>query len=134
MTEAVSAARPFKRDHNHPRNRDSCHRIDRCSFTSDFDRGRAGYSPDHVDALVWALSELMVEPTPGWGIIEWTRLEAEKAAAEQGANCKPTEPLSLTNGGVRMTNTAGVSTAYGLSGAQYNADAEGIFKHQVGRR
>ncbi|QDM32172.1 ATP-binding protein [Tardiphaga sp. vice352] len=29
-----------------------------CSFTSDFDRGRAGYSPDRVDALVWALTEL----------------------------------------------------------------------------
>jgi phage terminase large subunit-like protein len=29
-----------------------------CAFTSDFDRGRSGYSPDRVDALVWALSEL----------------------------------------------------------------------------
>jgi predicted phage terminase large subunit-like protein len=29
-------------------------------FTSDFDRNRAGYSPDRVDALVWALSELML--------------------------------------------------------------------------
>jgi predicted phage terminase large subunit-like protein len=29
-----------------------------CNFTSDFDRSRAGYSPDRVDALVWALSEL----------------------------------------------------------------------------
>ena len=28
-----------------------------CAFTSDFDRGRAGYSPDRVDALVWALTE-----------------------------------------------------------------------------
>jgi hypothetical protein len=37
------------------------------AFTSDFDRGRAGYSPDHVDALVWALTELMVEPVAGWG-------------------------------------------------------------------
>jgi len=56
-----------------------------CGFTSDFDRDRAGYSPDHVDALVWALSELMVEPVAGWGLIEWTRLEAEKAqrAAER---------------------------------------------------
>ena len=33
-----------------------------CSFTSDFDRARAGYSPDRLDALVWALSELMVGP------------------------------------------------------------------------
>jgi predicted phage terminase large subunit-like protein len=29
-----------------------------CAFTTDFDRGRAGYSPDRVDALVWALTEL----------------------------------------------------------------------------
>ncbi len=28
------------------------------AFTSDFDRSRAGYSPDRVDALVWALTEL----------------------------------------------------------------------------
>lgn len=31
-----------------------------CSFTSDFDRSRAGYSPDRVDALVWVLTELML--------------------------------------------------------------------------
>lgn len=29
-----------------------------CAFTTDFDRARAGYSPDRVDALVWALTEL----------------------------------------------------------------------------
>jgi predicted phage terminase large subunit-like protein len=29
-----------------------------CSFTSDFDRARMGYSPDRVDGLVWALTEL----------------------------------------------------------------------------
>jgi phage terminase large subunit-like protein len=29
-----------------------------CAFTSDFDRSRAGYAPDRVDALVWALTEL----------------------------------------------------------------------------
>jgi phage terminase large subunit-like protein len=29
-----------------------------CAFTSDFDRSRNGYSPDRVDALVWALTEL----------------------------------------------------------------------------
>lgn len=32
-----------------------------CSFTSDFDRKAAGYSPDRVDALVWAMSELIPE-------------------------------------------------------------------------
>jgi predicted phage terminase large subunit-like protein len=29
-----------------------------CAFTSDFDRSRSGYSPDRLDALVWALTEL----------------------------------------------------------------------------
>jgi phage terminase large subunit-like protein len=31
-----------------------------CDFTTDFDRGRAG-SPDRLDALVWALTDLMLE-------------------------------------------------------------------------
>jgi phage terminase large subunit-like protein len=35
-----------------------------CAFTSDFDRTRAGYSPDRMDALVWALFELMLEAVP----------------------------------------------------------------------
>jgi len=34
-----------------------------CSFTSDFDRSRAGYSPDRLDALCWALTELMLGKT-----------------------------------------------------------------------
>ena len=29
-----------------------------CSFTPDFDRKAEGFSPDRVDALVWAMSEL----------------------------------------------------------------------------
>jgi phage terminase large subunit-like protein len=44
-----------------------------CAFTSDFDRARAGYSPDRLDALVWGLTELLVEPMPQWGIFEVTR-------------------------------------------------------------
>lgn len=32
-----------------------------CDFTVDFDTKIMGYSPDRVDALVWALTELMVE-------------------------------------------------------------------------
>lgn len=31
-----------------------------CAFTPDFDTQAAGYSPDRLDALVWALTELMV--------------------------------------------------------------------------
>ncbi len=35
-----------------------------CAFTSDFDRKANGYSPDRMDALVWALTELMVDAIP----------------------------------------------------------------------
>lgn len=53
-----------------------------CSFTHDFDRNAAGYSPDRVDALVWALSDLLVEPRPGDGIFEaYRRLAAKKDEA-----------------------------------------------------
>ena len=51
------------------------------NFTSDIDRAAAGYSPDRVDALVWAFSELLVEPMESEGIYEFYRREAE--AAEQ---------------------------------------------------
>ena len=36
-----------------------------CQFTSDFDAARAGFSPDRVDARVWALSELMLSAAAG---------------------------------------------------------------------
>jgi hypothetical protein len=49
-----------------------------CAFTTDFDRAAAGYSPDRVDALVWALSELMVQPMPYSGLYEFYK---EKAIA-----------------------------------------------------
>jgi phage terminase large subunit-like protein len=31
------------------------------AFTIDFDRKTAGYSPDRVDALVWAVTELLID-------------------------------------------------------------------------
>ncbi len=36
-----------------------------CAMTSDFDRRAARFSPDRVDARVWALTELMLEAEPG---------------------------------------------------------------------
>jgi predicted phage terminase large subunit-like protein len=49
-----------------------------CGFVHDFDRAAAGYSPDRVDALVWALSELLVQPRSGEGIFEAYRRLAQK--------------------------------------------------------
>jgi hypothetical protein len=50
------------------------------NFTSDIDRAAAGYSPDRVDALVWAFSELLVEPMESAGIYELYRQKAADAA------------------------------------------------------
>jgi predicted phage terminase large subunit-like protein len=50
-----------------------------CAFAPDFDRAAAGYSPDRVDALVWAVTELLVEPHAGDAIFEaYRRLAAPK--------------------------------------------------------
>lgn len=49
-----------------------------CGFTSDFDRARAGYSPDRVDALVWALTELLVEPMKNSAFYEVMRQRVEE--------------------------------------------------------
>ena len=47
-----------------------------CAFSADFDRERAGYSPDRVDALVWALTELFLHPLPGSAMFELMRQQA----------------------------------------------------------
>jgi phage terminase large subunit-like protein len=56
-----------------------------CGFTTDFDRKTAGFSPDRVDALVWALTDLLVEPMPGEAILGYYRLRAREAAEKKAA-------------------------------------------------
>jgi hypothetical protein len=62
-----------------------------CSFTADFNRRIAGYSPGRVDALVWGASELLVAPMRRFAIFELYRREA---AALQLQNDAP-PPLSF---------------------------------------
>jgi hypothetical protein len=65
-----------------------------CTFTTDFDRQRAGFSPDRVDALVWALSDLMVQPMRSWGAYELARRQAaEIEAAKSARSVKYAEPV-----------------------------------------
>lgn len=52
-------------------------------FTSDFDRDAAGYSPDRLDALVWATTELLIQPMKGYAIFELYRRQAEELAEEK---------------------------------------------------
>jgi phage terminase large subunit-like protein len=54
------------------------------SFVPDIDRARMG-SPDRVDALVWALTELLVERRPYAGLMTWYEQQAALAAAASPA-------------------------------------------------
>lgn len=52
-----------------------------CGFASDFNRATAGYSPDRVDALVFALSELLAGATAqGW--VDFYDRMAQRAQGE----------------------------------------------------
>jgi phage terminase large subunit-like protein len=54
-----------------------------CIFTTDYDRTKMKYSPDRMDALVWAMTELAIEQSPGDNILEyWKQRDAEKELAE----------------------------------------------------
>ena len=57
-----------------------------CAFSGDFDREAAGYSPDRVDALVWALTDLLLTPMPSAGIREFYRRRAQP-----GGDASPSE-------------------------------------------
>ncbi len=57
-----------------------------CGFTPDLDRKAAGFSPDRVDAMVWALTDLLVEAMPNSGIFELYREQARQLAE---ANVRP---------------------------------------------
>jgi phage terminase large subunit-like protein len=51
-----------------------------CSFTSNFDRKTAGFSPGRVDALVWSLTDLILQPMASFGVYELYRRKAAELA------------------------------------------------------
>jgi len=53
-----------------------------CGFTADIDRESAGDSPDRVDALVWALTELMIAPS-GTGLLDYYASLAREKREQQ---------------------------------------------------
>ena len=71
-----------------------------CSFTADCERSR-GNSPDRVDAPVWALSELMVEAVPGWGVVEYYKRELARAACNTPV---APPPVTSTDDGLIIPN------------------------------
>ncbi len=98
-----------------------------CSMTNDFDRSRAGYSPDRVDALVWGMSQLIIEPMPGAGLLEFYEREA-KAAGVVGmvyGDELPVAPEQLPTVQMRVPPNW-FSSLHGTSGRQYAPIAGGL--------
>ena len=62
------------------------------NFTSDFDRQSAGYSPDRVDALVWAVTDLMLADMKGFALYEIARRRAAGETLEQIAGIAESTP------------------------------------------
>jgi predicted phage terminase large subunit-like protein len=60
-------------------------------FTSDFDRQRAGYSPDRLDAMVWALTDLIIERMNGEWLYELYRQDYEALQKRQGVQLEAAE-------------------------------------------
>ena len=95
-----------------------------CSFTTNGYIGEG--SPDHADALVWALTDLMVQDNKT-GLLDWYVAQAENVKHEPPGliKLKP-QPAPIAEG-IRLKAPAGVSNVYGFTGNSYNGDHEGIF-------
>jgi hypothetical protein len=95
-----------------------------CAFTSDFDRKRAGYSPDRVDALVWALSTLVVEQVPGLGLLQWYEQEAARLGLT-GLLPGDAGPLQSEQAPTvrMMAPSVWTGTFYGVDGIRYAINA-----------
>lgn len=84
-------------------------------FTSDFDKKKAGYSPDRVDALVWALTTNMVNAMAHEGLREFYRKQSSSVQERlAGANVK-----AETLAPVALTPPGNVTMAYGMNGTTY---------------
>ena len=60
----------------------------------------------------------MVEPLAGWGLIEWTRLEAERATAPRA---NPNDPSTFT---VTLKAPDGISCVHLMSGRAVSVPAD----------
>jgi phage terminase large subunit-like protein len=68
-------------------------------FASDLDRTARERSPDRVDALVWAFTDLLLQEMKGWGAYELARRQAEAVRSAKEA-AKPAKPVYYAPGSV----------------------------------
>lgn len=92
------------------------------AFAPDFDRSRAGFSPDRVDALVWALTELVLgQSCQGW--LDWAKHTAENIRAGRPMHSSPPTPDRVTLRAPRPHMLFAPA-----KGVRYVADEDGIIR------
>jgi len=100
-----------------------------CAFTSPFDRARAGFSPGRVDALVWSLTDLVLQPMASWGFYELTRRRALWLPIGRSDTPIPPKPVErrrwLTRCWVRLEAPKGLGAVQTFSGRHLNVDPDG---------
>ncbi len=98
-----------------------------CALTTAGYRGEG--SPDHADALVFAITELMFEETAA--IIEYYRQQAEARRQEEQqppsvASTAPAPVAPAPAATIRLRAPGEISSVHGLSSTLYMADAEHV--------
>lgn len=88
-------------------------------FTQD---GKMGYSPDRLDALVWAFTELMVGQVSYEGLMDYYRQE-NKAVTDRLAG----KTKALPGATVPLKGPTGINRAYGRDGDEYLINPKGQF-------
>jgi hypothetical protein len=104
-----------------------------CAFTADIDR--SGGSPDRVDALVWALAELMVAPMASFGIFELYRQMAEEQTTRESARIEAPDRMQQRHEAIRMERQryAALMAARPPTAEEATAHVEEIDRIMTGR-
>lgn len=90
-----------------------------CEYTPD---GSMGYSPDRMDALVWAFTELMVGQLAFEGLMDYYRQEAALVKDRLNGNMKV-----VLSSVVSLKAPSGINTAFGRDGDKYLIQSDGYF-------
>jgi phage terminase large subunit-like protein len=91
-----------------------------CEFTPD---NSMGYSPDRLDALVWATTDLLIGEISNQGLLDYYRQEAEAVTARLAG---PTAVAQIA-AYVSLKAPSNINTAYGREGTKYTVGSDGLF-------
>ena len=97
-----------------------------CSLTVDFNRTKAGYSPDRADALVWALTELMLGDMDSMGLYEYYRKTAASSKNDILKKSTRTQSAAYPDMVRLHRGTSDISTLYGMQGDKFDVDGQGF--------